>query len=76
MIPFLYFPGFQSSRFLYHIPVFKRLLGIMPTWILLAEYLPLIALLAAGYILKKDANREKNAGLGFSRKKGEIAEVK
>jgi len=26
--------------------------GIMPTWILLIEYLPLFALLAAGYILK------------------------
>jgi len=26
--------------------------GIMPTWVLLAEYLPLLALLAAGYILK------------------------
>ena len=27
--------------------------GIMPTWILLAEYLPLFALLAGGFILKK-----------------------
>ena len=26
--------------------------GIMPTWILLIEYLPLFALLAAGWILK------------------------
>ena len=26
--------------------------GIMPTWVLLAEYLPLLALLAAGYIFK------------------------
>lgn len=26
--------------------------GIMPTWILLAEYLPLFAFLAAGYILR------------------------
>lgn len=26
--------------------------GIMPTWVLLAEYLPLLALLAAGFILK------------------------
>ena len=31
--------------------------GIMPTWVLLAEYLPLFALLAAGPILKKATAR-------------------
>lgn len=31
--------------------------GIMPTWVLLAEYLPLFALLAAGFILKKTTVR-------------------
>jgi hypothetical protein len=31
--------------------------GIMPTWVLLAEYLPLFALLAAGPILKKAGAR-------------------
>ena len=36
--------------------------GIMPTWILLAEYLPLFALLAAGYILRKATVQ----GSGFS----------
>ena len=35
--------------------------GIMPTWILLIEYLPLFALLAAGYIL-----RPKLRGSGFN----------
>jgi hypothetical protein len=50
--------------------------GIMPTWILLAEYLPLFALLAVGFILRKAGKRGEIAGLDFSRKKGEIAEVK
>ena len=31
--------------------------GIMPTWVLLVEYLPLFALLAAGPIIKKAAAR-------------------
>jgi hypothetical protein len=30
--------------------------GIMPTWILLIEYLPLFALMAAGWILKHRLN--------------------
>jgi len=33
--------------------------GKMPDWILLAEYLPLFALLAAGYILKRMPVAEK-----------------
>ena len=49
--------------------------GIMPTWIPLAEYLPLFALPAVGYIFKKAANRGKMAGPDFSRKKEEIAGV-
>jgi len=36
--------------------------GIMPTWVLLAEYLPLFALLAAGWIYKKYAWREGSLG--------------
>ena len=50
--------------------------GKMPAWILLAEYLPLFALLAGGYILKKAANSGITAGLDFSRKKEDIAGVK
>jgi len=49
--------------------------GIMPTWILLVEYLPLFALLAAGYILRKYTSRGKIAGMNFSRKNEEIAGV-
>lgn len=36
--------------------------GIMPTWVLLAEYLPLFALLAAGWIYKKYAWPEGSPG--------------
>ncbi|NNL77002.1 MAG: DUF2029 domain-containing protein [Desulfobacterales bacterium] len=49
--------------------------GIMPTWILLAEYLPLFALLAAGYILRKYISPSRMSGMNFSRKKGKMAEV-
>ncbi len=42
--------------------------GIMPTWVLLAEYLPLVALLSAGYILKKHIHRSRISGRDFSRK--------
>ena len=41
--------------------------GIMPAWVLLAEYLPLFALLAAGYILKKYIQRSRISGRDFSR---------
>jgi hypothetical protein len=47
----------------------------MPTWILLVEYLPLFALLAAGYILRKHTSRGKTAGMNFSRKNEEMAGV-
>lgn len=36
--------------------------GIMPTWVLLAEYLPLLALLAAGWIYRKYDWRESSQG--------------
>jgi hypothetical protein len=41
--------------------------GIMPTWVLLAEYLPLFALLAAGYILKRYFHRSRISGRDISR---------
>jgi hypothetical protein len=50
--------------------------GIMPAWILLAEYLPLFALLTAGLILSKYTERRKITGLDLSRKKEEFAGVK
>jgi alpha-1,6-mannosyltransferase len=50
--------------------------GIMPTWIPLAEYLPLFALPAVGFIFKKAANRGKMADPDFSRNKKETAGVK
>jgi hypothetical protein len=49
--------------------------GIMPAWVLLAEYLPLFALLAAGYILRKYIHRRRIFGMDFSRKKEKVAEV-
>jgi hypothetical protein len=36
--------------------------GIMPNWVLLAEYLPLFALLAAGFILRKANLRKLSLG--------------
>ena len=50
-------------------------LGIIPTWIFLVEYLPLFALLAAGFILRQYAGQRKIFGLELSRKKKEMAEV-
>jgi hypothetical protein len=47
--------------------------GIMPTWILLVEYLPLFALLAAGPILRKYPRRNKIAGEGFSQNNKKMA---
>ena len=49
--------------------------GIMPAWILLVEYLPLFALLAAGFILREYNKRQKNTGMDLSRKKKEMAGV-
>jgi hypothetical protein len=49
--------------------------GIMPTWILLIEYLPLFALLIAGYIFRGYNRRHKRSGMGFSRKKEQMVRV-
>jgi alpha-1,6-mannosyltransferase len=49
--------------------------GKIPAWILLAEYAPLFALLAAGYILKKAAGGNETAGLEFSNRKEDAAGV-
>ena len=46
--------------------------GIMPTWVLLVEYLPLFALLAAWYFLKKHITHNR-IGINFSREKEELA---
>ena len=40
--------------------------GMMPTWILLVEYLPLFALLAAGPILGRYTRLEKVGGINFN----------
>ena len=50
-------------------------LGIMPTWILLVEYLPLFALLAAGFIFRQYGASRKISDLKFNPKKKEMAEV-
>jgi hypothetical protein len=49
--------------------------GIMPTWVLLAEYLPLFAFLTVGFILSKYTVGGKMTGQDLSRKKEEIAEL-
>jgi len=43
--------------------------GIMPTWILLVEYLPLFALLATGFIFSQYAKRRKIPDMKFNLKK-------
>jgi hypothetical protein len=49
--------------------------GIMPTWVLLVEYLPLFALLAAGFIFRKYGLSQKIPDMGIGRKKKEIVGV-
>lgn len=49
--------------------------GVMPAWILLVEYLPLFALLAAGFILRQYAKRQKISDMRFNHKKEEMAGV-
>lgn len=49
--------------------------GIMPAWVLLAEYLPLLVILTAGFILSKYNGRDKINALDLIRKKEEMAEV-
>jgi hypothetical protein len=46
--------------------------GIMPVWVLLAEYLPLFALLAAGYMLKRYLHRRRDSEMDISRNKEEM----
>jgi len=50
-------------------------LGIMPTWILLVEYVPLFALLAGGFILRKYPLQANASGMELTRKKEKMAEV-
>lgn len=47
----------------------------MPTWILLIEYLPLFALLAAGFILREYAKRQKISDMKSNHKKEEMEGV-
>jgi len=47
--------------------------GIMPTWILLVEYLPLFALLATGFIFRQYAKRRKISDMKFNLRNKEIA---
>jgi hypothetical protein len=49
--------------------------GIMPTWILLAEYLPLFALLTGGYIVNGHKMRRNRSAMEFGRKNKEIMGV-
>lgn len=49
--------------------------GIMPTWVLLAEYLPLFVLLAAGFILKAFVVRNRIGSIFFGRMSKRSAEV-
>ena len=49
--------------------------GIMPTWILLVEYLPLFALLTVGYIFRRYRKRRNRSGMEISRKKEEMVGV-
>ena len=49
--------------------------GKMPVLILVTEYIPLFALLTAGYILNKTADSNETAGLEFSNQKEDTAGV-
>jgi hypothetical protein len=49
--------------------------GIMPTWILLAEYLPLFVMLTAGFIRSKYTGRDKINALDLANKKEKMAGV-
>jgi hypothetical protein len=49
--------------------------GIMPVWVLLSEYLPLFALLAAGYIFRRHIHRRRIYGMDLSHKIEEISEM-
>jgi hypothetical protein len=47
----------------------------MPTWILLAEYLPLFALLTGGYIFNGHKMRRNRSAMEFGRKNKEMMGV-
>ncbi len=49
--------------------------GIMPTWVLLAEYLPLLVILTAEFILDKFTGRHKMNGLDLRSKKEKMVRV-
>jgi hypothetical protein len=49
--------------------------GIMPTWILLAEYLPLFVMLTAGFTRSKYTGRDKINALDLANKKEKMAGV-
>jgi hypothetical protein len=49
--------------------------GIMPAWVLLAEYLPLFVMLTAGFILSKYTGRDKMNAPALAHKKEKMAEV-
>jgi len=49
--------------------------GIMPGWVLLAEYLPLLVILSAGFILSHYSGREKINALNLTDKDEKIAGV-
>ncbi len=49
--------------------------GIMPTWVMLAEYLPLFVLLTVGFILKALVVRNRTGSFFFGRKGKRLAEV-
>jgi hypothetical protein len=60
LIPFLaFFPSIAWLIFTCTVALsyikYVAPMGIMPAWVLLLEYLPLFALLAAGYIFKQHA---------------------
>jgi hypothetical protein len=47
----------------------------MPAWVLITEYLPLFALLAAGYMLKRHLHRRRVSDMDISRRKEEMVAV-
>jgi hypothetical protein len=49
--------------------------GIMPTWVLVVEYLPLFALLATGYIFKKYIPHNVFSGFFYPQKTEKLAKV-
>ena len=67
LIPFLtFFPSVAWLLFTCTVALsyikYVSPMGIMPTWVLLLEYLPLFAMLAAGYIFKQQAHRNWISG--------------